>query len=97
MIDVRPDVTQSWDAAIRRADDRQHRQTRGLEADHSRLTARERQIAEAITHGLSNRAIAERFGVSERTIKNQLTVIYNKLDVASRLELATLLMGRRRP
>jgi len=59
------------------------------------LTSRERQIVDAITDGLSNRAIAERFGITERTVKNQLTVIYRKLDVASRLQLATLLlMGR---
>jgi DNA-binding NarL/FixJ family response regulator len=64
--------------------------------DPSSLAERERQIAEGITHGLSNRAIAERLGVSERTIKNQLTVIYEKLEVASRLELALLLMRRQR-
>ena len=71
------------------ADDRPRRLGR------NELTKRERQIVQAITDGLSNRAIAERFGISERTVKNQLTVIYRKLDVASRLELATLLlMGR---
>lgn len=68
----------------------------GLDAQLRRthLTTRERQIVEAITDGLSNRAIAQRFGITERTVKNQLTVIYRKLDVGSRLELATLLMGR---
>jgi DNA-binding NarL/FixJ family response regulator len=59
---------------------------------NSDLTPHERQIAHAITQGLTNRQIAQRFTVSEQTVKNQLTVIYHKLDVKSRLELASLLL-----
>jgi DNA-binding CsgD family transcriptional regulator len=32
--------------------------------------------------------VAARFGVSEKTIRNQLTLIYIKTSVSSRLELA---------
>lgn len=52
------------------------------------LTKREREIVLAILDGCTNREIARRFGVSERTVKNQLTLIYLKTDVSSRLELA---------
>jgi DNA-binding NarL/FixJ family response regulator len=59
------------------------------------LTPREQQIANAIADGLSNRDIAHRYGISERTVKNQLTVIYEKLHVSSRLQLAMLLISSR--
>jgi DNA-binding NarL/FixJ family response regulator len=53
-----------------------------------RLTLRERALIAAIVDGCTNRAIARRFGVTEQTVKNQLTVLFDKLGVSSRLELA---------
>lgn len=53
-----------------------------------RLTRREREIVRAILDGCTNREMGARFGVSEKTIKNQLTLIYIKTSVSSRLELA---------
>jgi two-component system, NarL family, nitrate/nitrite response regulator NarL len=52
------------------------------------LSLRERQIIKLIAQGLVNKEIARRLFVSEKTIRNSLTVIYHKLEVASRLELA---------
>lgn len=52
------------------------------------LTKREREIVLAILDGCTNREMATRFSVSEKTIKNQLTLIYIKTSVSSRLELA---------
>lgn len=52
------------------------------------LTRREREIVDAILEGCSNRRIAERLGTSEQTVKNQLSALYLKLGVSSRLELA---------
>lgn len=52
------------------------------------LTAREQQIVRHIAAGLSNKAIGERMNISEKTIRNRLTVIFEKLDLTSRLELA---------
>jgi DNA-binding NarL/FixJ family response regulator len=52
------------------------------------LTPRERQILEAIVSGCSNRQIAERFTLSEQTVKHHLTSIFDKCGVDSRLELA---------
>jgi two-component system, NarL family, nitrate/nitrite response regulator NarL len=52
------------------------------------LTRRERQIVRALLNGGTNRELAERMGVREQTIKNQLSTIYAKLGVRNRLELS---------
>jgi DNA-binding NarL/FixJ family response regulator len=53
------------------------------------LTEREREIvAVAATHAGSNaKSIADLLSISEHTLRNHLTSIYDKLDVANRLEL----------
>jgi DNA-binding NarL/FixJ family response regulator len=58
------------------------------------LSKRERQVAQAIAQGLDTHKIANTFYISEKTVRNHLSVIYDKLDVSSRLELA-LLVGKR--
>jgi two-component system, NarL family, nitrate/nitrite response regulator NarL len=52
------------------------------------LTAREREIAALIAEGLVNKDIAKRLFIAEKTVRNALTVIYSKLGVTNRLELA---------
>ena len=52
------------------------------------LTARERQVAEAIARGLSNRQIAAEFGISTETVKRHLASIYSKLALPGRVALA---------
>lgn len=52
------------------------------------LTKREMEILAAIVAGLSNKEIARRFALSEDTVKHHLTNIFDKVGVASRLELA---------
>jgi DNA-binding NarL/FixJ family response regulator len=52
------------------------------------LTPRERHLVRALLAGGTNREIASRLGLREQTVKNQLTVIYAKLGVRSRLDLA---------
>jgi len=61
-------------------------ETEGLEG--AGLTAAERAVAADVLRGWSNRRIAARRGVSERTVANQLAAAYRKLGVRSRLELA---------
>jgi len=53
------------------------------------LTARERDVIGMIVQGKGalNKELAERAFISERTLRNHLTTIYQKLDVANRLEL----------
>jgi DNA-binding NarL/FixJ family response regulator len=52
------------------------------------LTKREMDILTTIVAGLSNKEIARRFALSEDTVKHHLTNIFDKVGVASRLELA---------
>ena len=53
------------------------------------LTEREREIvAVSATHaGANAKSIADLLNISEHTLRNHLTSIYDKLDVANRLEL----------
>ena len=55
------------------------------------LTGRERELVAAILNGESNRAIAARLAVREQTVRNRLTVLFRKLGVSSRLQLAVKL------
>ena len=59
------------------------------------LTPREREIIEAVLAANSNRAIADRLGISEQSVKNRLTSIYKKLGVSSRVEMVLVLMQSR--
>ncbi|MDE3135504.1 MAG: response regulator transcription factor [Acidobacteriota bacterium] len=52
------------------------------------LTKREHQILSAIVGGMTNREIAERFAISEDTVKHHLSRIFDKVGVSNRLELA---------
>jgi two-component system, NarL family, nitrate/nitrite response regulator NarL len=52
------------------------------------LTAKEMQVIDALLEGDTNKAIAERLSITEQTVKNHLTNIFNKLGVSNRLELA---------
>jgi len=53
------------------------------------LTGRERKIIAMIVEGqgASNKVLAGKLFISEHTLRNHLTSIYNKLDVGNRLEL----------
>jgi DNA-binding NarL/FixJ family response regulator len=48
------------------------------------LTDREHQILELIAQGLANEAIATRLGISPKTVRNQVSVILDKLEVVDR-------------
>ncbi len=50
------------------------------------LTPREREVLDLIAQGLTNHAIAERLVLSPKTIRNQVSTIFSKLQVASRGE-----------
>ena len=69
---------------------RQSLENCALSASESRgLTARELDVVASVAAGNRNRQIARMLSVSERTVKHHLTAIFAKLQVSSRLELAT--------
>ena len=55
------------------------------------LTARERDVAVLAAQGLSNREIADRLVLSQKTITRHLGAVYRKLDIASRMQLSDAL------
>lgn len=59
------------------------------------LTPRELQIVSAIVAGYSNRDIAQRYAVSQDTVKHHLTNIFDKCGVSNRLELALFAVNHR--
>jgi two-component system, NarL family, nitrate/nitrite response regulator NarL len=61
----------------------------------SALTTRETQIASAVAEGRGNREIATQLGITEQTVKNHLTSIFEKVGVASRLQLALAVLRER--
>ena len=52
------------------------------------LTEREREILTLIARGESNTAIAERLTITVKTVRNHVSNIYNKLQVADRAQAA---------
>lgn len=50
------------------------------------LTTREWEVLDLLAHGLTNAAIAEQLVLSPKTVRNQVSIIYGKLQVATRSE-----------
>jgi DNA-binding NarL/FixJ family response regulator len=59
-----------------------------LDTRLDRLTPREREIAQLIGGGASNKEIAGRLNITEATVKAHLTAIFRKLGLSDRLGLA---------
>ena len=53
----------------------------------SLLTKREAEILNLVKNNLSNREIASRLSISQRTVENILSCVYDKTGIQSRLEL----------
>lgn len=55
------------------------------------LSPRQREIAEMVAMGMSNKEIAKLADITEQTVKTHLKTIYEKVDVHTRLELAIMI------
>lgn len=55
------------------------------------LTTREREVAELVTEGLTNQAIAARLYLSPRTVETHVSRVFRKTGVATRAGLAALM------
>jgi DNA-binding NarL/FixJ family response regulator len=54
------------------------------------LTPRELEILQALADGLGDKAIAERFSISDRTVRNHVVNLLDKLGVDSRMQALIL-------
>jgi DNA-binding NarL/FixJ family response regulator len=64
-------------------------------AMQGKLTEREWQVAQAISDGASNKEVARLLDITERTVKAHVGVIFAKLEVRDRLQLALKIRARR--
>ncbi len=62
-------------------------------ADSPSLTRREREVARLVAEGLSNKEIAGRLGISQRTAESHVEKILAKLDFGSRVQIAAWVAG----
>ncbi len=63
--------------------------------DEPALTDREEQILAEVSRGLTNKEIARKLLLSEKTIKNSMTHIMQKLKVRNRVEAVLAIQNRR--
>ncbi|MDF1588770.1 MAG: response regulator transcription factor [Gammaproteobacteria bacterium] len=52
------------------------------------LSPKELEVAKLVSHGATNKMIADKMAITERTVKAHLTTIFNKMDLPDRLSLA---------
>jgi DNA-binding NarL/FixJ family response regulator len=58
---------------------------------------REHKVIELVAQGMKNREVADEIGTTEHVVKNYLRVIYDKLGLWNRVELALWYESRRVP
>jgi DNA-binding NarL/FixJ family response regulator len=56
---------------------------------------REQRVIQLVAEGLKNREVAQAIGTTEHVVKNYLRVIYDKLGLWNRVELALWYESRR--
>lgn len=59
------------------------------------LSKREREVAELVVTGVSNKDVAEQLNITVRTVKEHLSSIFQKLEINDRLQL--ILIARENP
>jgi DNA-binding NarL/FixJ family response regulator len=67
----------------------------GYARDFPELTDRERQVLALLSDGLTNAAIAERLGLSGKTVANYVSSILSRLEVPDRTALVALIRRKR--
>ena len=61
------------------------------------LTTREREVAQLVAQGHTNRHIADRLSISERTVSTHVGRVLKKLELRSRAQLATWIARQKDP
>ena len=61
---------------------------------YDEMSSREREIASLLASGLTNRQIADKLYISEGTVKNYISTIYDKTGIHDRVKLVVALSGK---
>jgi non-specific serine/threonine protein kinase len=80
--------------AFARGDEAEGGPSGGANVALDTLTRREREVADLVAEGLTNRQIADRLGVTEATARTHVERILGKVGVHSRVQIATLVTER---
>lgn len=59
-----------------------------IRRDNRKLSPRQLRVIELVSGGLKNREIAKVLGITEQVVRNYLGIIYDKIGVSNRVELA---------
>ncbi|MRX10568.1 response regulator [Pseudoduganella sp. FT25W] len=62
--------------------------------DRDRLSVRELDVLRNVAGGLSNRAIGDKLGISEETVKSYMRTLMSKLDANDRTHAVTICLQR---
>ncbi len=71
------------------------RRRRSQDDPTAMLTATERRVVDLIGEGCSNREIADRLGMAEKTVKNHVTSLLAKMGLQRRTQVAAWVAGHR--
>jgi two-component system, NarL family, nitrate/nitrite response regulator NarL len=61
------------------------------------LSKREEEIARLVAAGLPNRDVSDKLGLSQHTVKNNLSRIFEKLGISTRIELVLYVLSQAKP
>ena len=84
-------------AELRALSRRQRRREPGRRGQRGGAHAGRARGAAPVAQGLDNAAIARQLGKSEKTVRNQVSSIFDKLGVRTRAEAIVQAIGRRPP
>jgi two-component system nitrate/nitrite response regulator NarL len=59
-----------------------------MREENRKPTPRQQRVIELVAKGLKNREIATKLGIAEHVVRNYLGIIFDKVGVSNRVELA---------
>lgn len=65
------------------------------DAYEEQLSAREKEVLQLLTKGLTNKEIGNTLNIAENTVKNHIRNILEKLHLANRVQAATYALEKR--
>lgn len=75
----------------------QHQAQQGWQRQLNDLTEREQAVMQLVIDGLPNKLVADRLGISVRTVEVHRARVFDKLNVKSAVELANLFNKYKKP